>query len=263
MLERKTNEGFINEIKNIYKDDYDYSFINYKNCKTKVEVFCIKHQLKFLQTPIQLLKNVKGCPRCRGETAKKALTSNTQEWIKKAINIHGDSYNYNLVNYTAAGDIVNIICPIHGVFTQKANDHLTGHRCAKCSYIEKINYNVIEVSKEENKSKIVDFYILRIYSEETLEEFIKVGISKNLKERYQGYPFTGKYKIEKLFVLQTNLNHAYFLERTLLKSLRREYLHVPKTRFPGYTECLSISLRETILQKLNLILKEYERSQPH
>jgi hypothetical protein len=258
MIERKTNNEFLKQIKVIYKDNYDYSFIEYKNCRTKVEVFCIKHKLKFLQTPSQLLKNVKGCPKCRGEIAKNALSSTTEEWIEKAVKVHNGDYDYSLVNYTGAGNSVKIKCLVHGIFNQKANDHLAGHKCSKCAYISKVNYNLVEISKEENKNKIVDFYIIRVYSEETGEEFIKVGISKNLKERYQGYPFTGKYKIEKLFILKTTLDQAYYLERTILRDLRKEFLYIPNIKFPGYTECLNIILKETILDNLNLILKEHE-----
>lgn len=53
-------------------------------------------------------------------------------FINKAIAIHGDKYDYSLVNYTRAKDKVEIICPIHGVFLQSPHAHTSGYGCIKC-----------------------------------------------------------------------------------------------------------------------------------
>ena len=61
----------------------------------------------------------------------------TEEFIKLAENVHHGKYDYSLVNYTGKDNKVDIICPIHGVFSQKASLHLKGSNCPKCSYIER------------------------------------------------------------------------------------------------------------------------------
>lgn len=58
--------------------------------------------------------------------------SNTDEFIKKAIKIHGDKYDYSLVDYKNNNTKVKIICPIHGVFEQIPRSHLIGINCYKC-----------------------------------------------------------------------------------------------------------------------------------
>jgi len=57
----------------------------------------------------------------------------TKEFILEAIIVHGNNYDYSLVNYKNSQSKVKIICPIHGVFEQNSNSHLQGSTCKKCS----------------------------------------------------------------------------------------------------------------------------------
>ena len=56
----------------------------------------------------------------------------TEEFIKKAREIHGDKYDYSLVDYKNAHTKIKIICPIHGEFEQAPFNHLNGKGCLKC-----------------------------------------------------------------------------------------------------------------------------------
>jgi hypothetical protein len=58
----------------------------------------------------------------------------TEEFIKKAKQIHGDKYDYSKVKYTGCKKIITIICPIHGEFYQVPNYHLSGNGCPKCGH---------------------------------------------------------------------------------------------------------------------------------
>lgn len=61
----------------------------------------------------------------------------TEEFIKLANETHNKKYDYSLVEYKNKEEKVDIICPIHGIFSQKASLHLKGSGCPKCSYIER------------------------------------------------------------------------------------------------------------------------------
>ena len=63
----------------------------------------------------------------------------TEEFIKKAIKIHGDKYNYSKVQYVNAKTKVTIICKEHGEFEQTPTGHLSGRGCPKCRYISSSN----------------------------------------------------------------------------------------------------------------------------
>ena len=55
-----------------------------------------------------------------------------EEFIKKAIEKHGDKYDYTKVDYKDNKTKVCIICKKHSEFWQKPSDHTNGHGCPKC-----------------------------------------------------------------------------------------------------------------------------------
>jgi len=76
----------------------------------------------------------------------KRLTN--EEFIKRAKAIHGDTYDYSLVNYVNTKIKVKLICPIHGVFEQTSGKHLIGRGCVDCGN---------EKSKMSQRTKLPDF----------------------------------------------------------------------------------------------------------
>jgi len=56
----------------------------------------------------------------------------TEEFIKKAREVHGDRYDYSKVEYVNNQTKVCIACPIHGEFWQIPHVHLQGKGCIKC-----------------------------------------------------------------------------------------------------------------------------------
>lgn len=58
-----------------------------------------------------------------------------EEFIKRAIKIHGNKYDYSKVIYNNANEKVTIICPVHGEFLQKPSNHVNQKQgCPKCSH---------------------------------------------------------------------------------------------------------------------------------
>ena len=123
-------EEFIKKGIEIHGDKYEYSKVEYVNSMDVVTIICKKHG-EFLQTPGGHLQG-RGCNQCGRKKASDSLRSNTEEFIKKAIEIHGDKYDYSKVEYVVAIENVTIICKIHGDFYQTPNSHLCGCGCNKC-----------------------------------------------------------------------------------------------------------------------------------
>lgn len=48
----------------------------------------------------------------------------TEEFIEKSKAIHDNKYDYSLVEYINSQTKIKIICPKHGEFEQKPNNHL-------------------------------------------------------------------------------------------------------------------------------------------
>lgn len=61
-----------------------------------------------------------------------AIRLTTEQFIERARKVHGDTYKYDLVNYTNSHTKVKIICKTHGVFKQTPNDHLCNRGCGLC-----------------------------------------------------------------------------------------------------------------------------------
>ena len=80
-----------------------------------------------------------------------------QEWknhifIEKAKEIHGNKYNYSLVNYIGSHDKVTIICKIHGEFEQTPNGHLISGGCSKCGKINRDKINSLTTDEFMNRA---------------------------------------------------------------------------------------------------------------
>ena len=127
---RKTTEEFIVDAYCKHGDRYNYKFVNYKNAKTKVKIICPIHGV-FEQTPNHQSKG-NGCKKCQYVSFAEKRRNNISKLIKKAKAVHGDKYDYSLVEYKNLKSKVKIICPNHGVFKQLIKNHLRGQGCPKC-----------------------------------------------------------------------------------------------------------------------------------
>jgi very-short-patch-repair endonuclease len=126
MSKKLTTEEFINRAKQIHNDKYDYSLIDYKNNRTKVQIICNQHGI-FEQIPYDHIKGI-GCSSCAGV---KKLTQ--EQWIQKAVKVHGNKYDYSNVEYKLSNTKVEIICNKHKKsFWQTPNNHLNGQNCPFC-----------------------------------------------------------------------------------------------------------------------------------
>ena len=97
----------------------------------------------------------------------------TEEFIKKSQKIHGQKYDYGLVDYKNAHTKVKIICYEHGVFEQLPLNHINQKKgCSKCSnnikkttkqfvdectlkFGNRYNYKLVDYSGNKNKIKII------------------------------------------------------------------------------------------------------------
>jgi hypothetical protein len=127
---RLTQQQFVDKANKTHNFKYDYSKFIYVNNHTKGIIICPIHG-EFLQTWCDHLAS-QGCPKCKADAISKALRSNTEEFIEKAKTIHGDLYDYSLVDYKTVHTKVKIICTKHGVFEQTPGHHNSGQGCPIC-----------------------------------------------------------------------------------------------------------------------------------
>ena len=221
---------FINQMKEINGDKYDYSLTKYINARKRIKVICPKHGI-FTPVAGEHLRG-KQCSLCSNENHGKLLSKDTEYFINRSVKTHGDLYDYSLVDYINNITSVKIICPIHGVFNQKAGNHMSGQGCPYC---EGAYYSINGL-----KSHGVDWLKIKSYLyiaklKNGNEEFYKVGISKNPNNRFKNFK---PYKVMNYNVIKDSLYNIVVLENYIHEKLSKVSYN-PMHHFAGHTECFN------------------------
>ena len=124
-FKRMSQNDFIHRANNIHQNKYDYDKVQYVSCLNNVVITCKIHG-DFEQKPTQHLQG-SGCRQCA------IARMDTDDFITKAIKIHGAKYDYSKTNYKRGNLYVTITCRQHGDFEQKPRGHLSGYGCIKCA----------------------------------------------------------------------------------------------------------------------------------
>lgn len=228
-------EGFIERAILIFGTTYDYSLVEYKNKDTKVKIICKIHGI-FEQRPGQHIHRKQGCPTCGKLKCKKAITKTTPQFIKEAILIHGNKFDYSLVEYKNSQIPITIICPIHGEFNQRPNDHLQGKGCEKCKGLITSKQEIQQlIDNPEIGNTNTILYFLNLYDENEL--FYKVGITtqRSVEARFSNNnEFPYNFKIigtEEMTLVQAKKREIKYIEEN------SKYKYTPRKTFSGHTEC--------------------------
>lgn len=160
---------FLLKSKETHGDKYDYSLIdNIKSNGDKVKIICHTHG-PFVQRVSNHMNLGDGCPKCVG-----VGRWNTELLISEFKKVHKDKFDYSGVIFENVSKKVEIICNIHGKFTQNIHKHLTGQGCKKCEttsrgeeyvsmWLDEMNIKYIRQYKFDNCRYInplyFDFYL--------------------------------------------------------------------------------------------------------
>jgi hypothetical protein len=81
-----------------------------------------------------------------------------EEALRRFKKVHGNKYDYSLVQYINNQTKVIIICNEHGSFQQLPRNHFNGQNCPKCSNINVgLNARVCVINKKFNRLKVIEF----------------------------------------------------------------------------------------------------------
>jgi len=133
-------DEFKERAENKHKDEqgnplYDYSKSIINGVHNKTIIICKRCGREFEQIVNNHL-NGRGCSYCNKKNIKycrKNTYCNTEKYIKKAIKVHGNDYDYSSVNYINNHTKIIIKCNKCGlIFNQSPSSHLADHGCPKC-----------------------------------------------------------------------------------------------------------------------------------
>lgn len=212
------DEGFIEKSTKLNGERYDYSLVNYVNSKTPVTIICREHG-KFSCLPNDHLQG-HHCPTCGRVGTENSQRGSKEDMVRLSRPKHGDTYNYDLVEYVNMGTKVKITCKTHGTFMQQPDNHIAGAGCPHCG---KSGYN---------RLKPGTCYILRAGN------VTKVGITnRSPKTRIREVKNTGApaFEVHSSFYFEDG-NLALNLETNLLRHLEKTHSRVDEV-YQGSTEC--------------------------
>ena len=186
-LREKRKLAFIEKATRIHGKTYSYEKTKYVSNKEKIIIVCNKHG-EFITTPSSHINQKTGCPKCTKEKGSDNRLS-TEEFIEKAIKIHGNTYNYSKTLYTGMHNPIKVICKIHGEFTQsKAQNHLENEfncpKCLKIRYKEHTEDSKITYDEAVEKVKNIhrDFIKIHDFSNyKNIDSKITFTCNKNTK----------------------------------------------------------------------------------
>ncbi|GIE35451.1 hypothetical protein Ait01nite_084960 [Actinoplanes italicus] len=117
LARRGSTDEFLAAAAEAHGDRYSYAEVRYVDSQTDVTIVCGDHG-PFEQLPGSHLRG-SGCPACANVARSRSHTSSTGEFVRKARTVHGDTYDYSMVEYVRAQREVVIVCPAHGGFRRR------------------------------------------------------------------------------------------------------------------------------------------------
>jgi len=237
---RKVFDDFLKESVSVHGDKYSYELVDYKNRNTKIKIICPVHGI-FKQRPANHLMGW-GCNDCGYDTTKRKVMLDHDVIIERAKQVHGDKYSYELVEYTKKKDVISIICPDHGVFEQRSENHLYGQGCPKCSC-------VISRQELELQEWLSDFIDIKTNDRSLIKPYeLDIVIpSKNIAIEYNGLYWhsegagrDNKYHLnkhnmckEKGYRLIQIWENEWLLKKAIIKSMILSSINIHDTKIHG------------------------------
>lgn len=130
MSKKITTKEWIEKAKEKHNSYYDYSKSIYISVMEYITITCPIHG-DFKQKPRNHIVG-SGCKQCGKNKSGVARRLDKSDFLIRADEKHGKKYIYDKVDYVTTKDIITIVCPIHGDFKQKVENHLRGHDCKQC-----------------------------------------------------------------------------------------------------------------------------------
>lgn len=239
-----TIDNFITNANLVHFHMYDYRRAVYDTAKTKIEIICPLHG-SFWQTPNDHLSG-KGCAACGlKKQALQKRTTATKNAIQFCSELYQQIYDYSHVPPDlGVSTKIDLHCPKHGRFYLSLNEHKK-RGCPMCGREAGPGWYNMARLNTLNLTDTAKLYILEMKSK--TETFIKIGITKLTIDQRYSIPLPYTWNI--LHQIERNIVDIVLLEKLVKKELKK-FRYVPNSKFPGHTECYTISV---LTQLSNLI----------
>lgn len=125
MATKWTKESILLKLTELHPN-LDFSNFTFISTNHKSVIICKKHGPREMKVMNLLRGN--GCRLCKPQHQKRSI----DKIILQFNNIHNFKYEYLFHEYQNQNQIIEIKCPIHGIFEQQIIHHTNGSGCTKC-----------------------------------------------------------------------------------------------------------------------------------
>ena len=153
MARKLEKKEFINKLKFIFQNRYDFSSVEYVNMKTGVIINCKKHS-EVLMSPETLIYKKIGCKECNKEEVRLSRRVTQEGFIKKCKNNHGEIYEYTKTKYIDSKTPVLIKCKTHG-FVEQVPVKFVKRGCSFCNEERRLSAQRCSTEEFIQKAKTV------------------------------------------------------------------------------------------------------------
>lgn len=167
---RGTTESFIEKAKKVHEYKYDYSKVEYVDCKTKVKIICKKHGV-FIQRPdIHLSGST--CPHCAREEKLNTL----DYYIQLSKEKHGDKYDFRNSRYSGCNNYIEVRCKECGnIFYISPVSLVKGVGCKMCNVEEQRRIACLDGEVWRNIKGFTGYQVSNIGRVRSIDRIVEVG----------------------------------------------------------------------------------------
>lgn len=125
---------YIKDCQKIHENFYTYPFTQYVGSKFNVIVTCPVHGNFSIRAKNH--KQGRGCNQCGSKKQGMSARKSYQDILEEANQVHEFFYSYEDHSFEELSGLpiknLRITCPLHGGFSQTANNHVRGAGCRHC-----------------------------------------------------------------------------------------------------------------------------------
>lgn len=148
-------QEWLADARDIHDDFYDYSHSVYGGTSKDIQIECPVHGVFTQNAGVH--RRGHGCPKCAWSKNSQNASYDTEVFVQKSRDVHGDLYDYSESTYTGSRNTVTISCAKHEKFQQVAYYHLAGNGCPPCGIAKTTNksaaeYELLEFLEDQDVS---------------------------------------------------------------------------------------------------------------
>lgn len=243
-----TTDEFIRRSTLTHGTTYNYDRVTYTTARDKVDIGCTVCGHTFSMVPAVHIYG-QGCPKCGSVAGGKKCRLTQQQFIDRLRQRYGTKLTYDRVNFVKLSQPVIVTCTIHNLEFSMIGAYLLDNKvsCPECSRALKQRPHLnrapgpgkyhVNRTTLKNSSDPAIVYVLRLTKGD--ETFYKVGVTVQTTARRACHMKSSGYTIEIVHEYHTTLVAAIAEENRILNE-KASHRYLPRTKFGGYTECLSL-----------------------